>query len=62
MFKATLSVKKPTDNTLVFGQLTDPDSLEVAVIKNLYIDKRDLGMLGFSKETPRLEVTIKAVA
>lgn len=62
MFKATLSVKKPTDNTLVFGQVTDPESLEVAVIKNLYIDKRDLAGLGFSKETPRLEVTIKAVS
>lgn len=62
MFKATLAVKKTTEGTFVFGQMVDPDSIEVAVVRNLYIDKRDLAGLGFSKETPRLEVTIKAVS
>jgi hypothetical protein len=64
MFKATLSVQKePTENKIIFSEvLPEGDMFATRTIPALYIDKRDVSKLGFSQETPRLEVTIKAVA
>lgn len=61
MTKLTLSVIKTTPQKIVFGEVVEEGSFEVATIPALYLDKRDVQGLGFSKETPRLEVTIKAV-
>lgn len=60
--KLVLSMQKTTPQKVVFGEKVEEGSLDVATIPSLYIDKRDLGRLGISKETPRLEVTLKAVA
>jgi len=62
MTKLTLAMKKTTDNKVVFGQLIPENSLEVSLIPSLYIDKRDLAQFGVTEATPRLEVSIKAVA
>ena len=61
MFKATLTMKKPTENKIVFGQLVNVESFETSVVPSLYIDKRDLAILGVTAELPRLEITLKAV-
>lgn len=59
--KVILSMKKTTDNKVVYGQVVAENSFEVALIPSLYLDKRDLNRLGLSEATPRLEVTLKAV-
>jgi hypothetical protein len=61
MTKLTLSLVKTTPQKVVFGEIVEENSFEVATIPSLYLDKRDIQKLGLSKETPRLEVTIKAV-
>lgn len=61
MTKCTLSFVKTTPQKVVFGEITEPDSFEVATISALYLDKRDMKRLGITPQTPRLEVTIKAV-
>jgi hypothetical protein len=53
---------KTTPQKVVFGEIVQEDSFDVATIPSLYIDKRDLSKLGISSQTPRLEVTLKAVA
>lgn len=62
MKKLTLSVVKTTPQKIVFGEIVEEGSFDVATIPALYIDKRDVRGLGFSPETPRLEVTVKAVS
>ena len=62
MFKATLSMHKTTAQKIVFGENIEVDSFEVATVPSLYLDKRDISKLGLSKDTPRLEITLKAVA
>lgn len=63
MKKMTLSVKKHTDQTVVFSEVVpENDPFAFPIISNLYINKRDLSTLGLSSDAPRLEVTIKAVA
>lgn len=59
--KLTLSMHKTTPQKVVFGEVVESDSFDVATIPSLYIDKRDLSKLGISSENPRLEITLKAV-
>lgn len=61
MTKLTLSMVKTTPQKVVFGEVIEADSFDVATIPSLYIDKRDLSRLGICGDTPRLEVTLKAV-
>ena len=60
--KLTLAMHKTTPQKVVFGEIVEENSFEVATIPSLYIDKRDLARLGVNSETPRLEVTLKAVS
>jgi len=60
--KLTLSLVKTTPQKVVFGEVVEEGTFDVATIPSLYIDKRDISKLGISRETPRLEVTLKAVA
>jgi hypothetical protein len=59
--KLTLSYVKTTPQKVVFGESVEEGSFEVATISALYLDKRDIKRLGITPQTPRLEVTIKAV-
>lgn len=59
--KLTLTMVKTTPQKVVFGEIVEADSFDVATIPSLYIDKRDIAKLGLSSDTPRLEVTLKAV-
>jgi hypothetical protein len=61
MTKLTLSMVKTTPQKVVFGEIVQENSFEVARIPSLYLDKRDLAGFGINADNPRLEVTLKAV-
>lgn len=60
---ATLQIQKTTDNTVVFQEVKDPSKpFGVRRFSGFYVNNREAEELGLSEETPRLEMTLRAVA